>query len=241
MRRFAAPVLAVLALTGCAGEQGERAQALLTRAQVAETRLTSSNYEARVAFEIEGHKVALVLDGGAYLRGPRAGDQALSMRLDGIPGMGSMQMGMALRGQSLVLDVNGNRSSMTVPAGSRQQYDWSSVMRELGRHVKKVRVRENRVVNGEVGATVAGVIDTEGLLKSVLRMQSLWQASGGSPVDMSELAEHVSDTRAALFISRRTGLIRSAVVGFAVEQDGKKLQVDITYRLKNVNRAVPGL
>jgi hypothetical protein len=34
---------------------------------------------------------------------------------------------------------------------------------------------------------------------------------------------------------------RSAVIGLTVEAGGKKMDLDVTYRLKNVNRAVPGL
>jgi hypothetical protein len=107
--------------------------------------------------------------------------------------------------------------------------------------VKRVQVREGRVVNGEPGATVSGVIDTEGLIKAASKLQSFSRVAGQATPDMSELAEHVSDTRAALFVSRRTGLIRSAVIGFAVEAEGKNLQIDLTYRLKGVNRPIPGL
>jgi hypothetical protein len=241
MRRAAAPLLAVLVLVGCSGEQGERAQQLLTRAQAAQARLTSMSYEMRMTFGIEGQSVSLVMDGGGYLKGRKAGDQVMSMRLDGVPGLGAMNANMVLRGGRLTMNLNGQQTSLTVPASAKQRYDWSSTMLDLARYVKRVQVREGRVVNGEPGATVSGVIDTEGLIKAASKLQSFSQVAGQSAPDMSELAEHVSDTRAALFVSSRTGLIRSAIVGLSVEAEGKELELDLTYRLKSVNQAIAGL
>lgn len=241
MLRFAAPVLAALVLAGCSGEQGERAQQLLTRAQVAQAGLTSMNYEMRMTFGLEGQRASLVLDGGGYVKGRRAGDQAMTMRLEGLPGTSGMNMRMVLSGQRLQMSVNGQSFSTAVPASARQQYDWSSTMLELARYVKDVRVREGRIVNGERGATVSGVIDTEGLLKAASKLQSFSQAAGQAAPDMSDLADDVGDTHAALFIASRTGLIRSAVIGLSMKAAGKKIDFDITYRLKNVNKPVPGL
>ena len=49
------------------------------------------------------------------------------------------------------------------------------------------------------------------------------------------------DIHAALFVSERTGLIRSAVITMSMEAQGKKADVELTYRLDSTNRAVPGL
>jgi hypothetical protein len=239
--RLAAALLAVLVLVGCSGEQGERAQQLLNRAQTAQARLNSMSYEMRMTFRFEGQRFSLVLDGGGYLKGRRAGDQVLTMRMEGIPGLGAMNADMVLRGGRLTMSMNGQRTSLTVPASAKQQYDWSSTMLDLARYVKRVQVREGRVVNGEAGATVSGVIDTEGLIKAALKLQSFSQVAGQATPDLSELAEHVSDTRAALFVSSRTGLIRSAVVGLSVEAEGKELELELTYRLNSVNQPIAGL
>lgn len=241
MRLVAAAAIAALTLAGCSGEQGERAQQLLNRAQTAQAGLTSMGYELRMTFGLEGQRVSLVLDGAGYVKGRRAGDQAMTMRMEGVPGLGTMNAQMLLRGGQLSMNMNGQWTSVAVPASARHQYDWSSTMLELARYVKRVQVREERVVNGERGATVSGVIDTEGLIRAASKLQSFSQVAGQPAPDMSEMAEHVSDTRAALFISSRTGLIRSAVVGLSVETEGKDLQIDVTYRLKSVNRPIPGL
>lgn len=199
------------------------------------------SYEMRMTFGLDGQRASLVLDGGSYLKGRRAGDQVMTMRLEGLPGMSGMNMQMLLRGQRMRMSVNGQTFSAAVPASARQQYDWSSTMLELARYVKDVHVREGRVVNGERGSTVSGVLDTEGLLKAASKLQSLSQASGQAAPDMSDLAENVGDTHAALFIASRTGLIRSAVIGVSMETAGKKIALDVTYRLKSVNRTIPNL
>ena len=240
MRRIAAPLLAILVLAGCAGEQGQRAQQLLDRAQAAQARLSSMSYELRMTFSFQGQKASLVVDGAGYLKGRRAGDQVMTMRMDGVPGF-AMNANMVLRGRRMTMTMNGRSFSTAVPAGAKQQYDWSGSVTELARYVKEVRVHENRSANGERGSTVTGVIDTEGLLKAAARLQSWSQVSGAAAPDMSALAENVGDTRAALFVSSRTGLIRSAVINLSLEAGGQEIELDLTYRLKNVNRPVRGL
>ena len=241
MRRVAALALAVLPLLACSGEQGERAQQLLTRAQAAQARLTSATYEARMTVSMDGQRFGLVMNGGAYLKGRRAGDQVLRMSAEGIPGVGAMNMQMVVRSRVATMSLNGRRFTMPLPASTKQQYDWSSTMLDLARYVKRVKVREGRVVNGERGATISGVIDTEGLLKAVSKLETFSQAAGPAAPDVGDLAEHLGDIRAAVFVARRTGLIRSAVISLGVDADGKKADIEFTYRLSSTNKAVAGL
>ena len=64
MRRCAVLALFVPVLAACSGEQGERAEALLTRAKAAQSRLSSATFDARMSFSFEAQTFALVLDGG---------------------------------------------------------------------------------------------------------------------------------------------------------------------------------
>jgi hypothetical protein len=240
MRRFAVLALAVPVLAACSGEQGERAQQLLTRAQAAQGRLSSATFEARMSFAVDGQNFALVIDGGGYLKGRRAGDAMFTMQTQGVPGVNFNMQGVVRRGQ-VSMNVNGQRFSMRAPTSSaKQQFDWSGTMVDLARYVKNVRVREGRVVNGEYGATIAGVIDTKELLGALSGLQPLAQAAGRSGPDLSDLA-NVGDIRAAVFVAERTGLIRSAVITLTMEAGGKKAKIDFTYRLKSTNTKIPGL
>jgi hypothetical protein len=241
MRRLAVLALAVLALAACSGEQGARAQQLLTRAEAAQALLTSATYEARINVSFEGQRFSLVMKGGAYLKGRRAGDQILSMRADGIPGAGSFDARMLIRGRQASMSMNGQRFSMPLTASTKQQFDWSSTMVDLTRYVKQVKVREGRVVNGEHGATITGVIDTAGLLKAVAKLDGFTQVAGTSAPKFDAFADHLSDVRVALFVAERTGLIRSAVINLALQAKGKNAELELTYRLDSTNRAIAGL
>jgi hypothetical protein len=236
MRRLAALALAVLPLAACSGEQGERAQQLLTRAQVAQARLSSATYEARVTFVMDGQRFSLVMDGGGYFKGRRAGDALLTMRTEGVPGGGAFNMQLLVRRGQASMSLNGQRLSLPASPTAKQQYDWSSTMVELARYVKNVRVREGRVVNGELGATIAGVIETKELLKAVSGLDVFTRAA-----KIDDFDGKLGDIHAAVFVATRTGLIRSAVITLSMEADGKKADIEFTYRLKSTNRAVAGL
>lgn len=109
-------------------------------------------------------------------------------------------------------------------------------MADLAQFVKRVKVYEHRVVNGERGATVAGVIDTEAMVKTAAKLTAF-----GAAANFEDAAGKLGDIHAALFVSERTGLIRSAVITMSLEAQGKKADVELTYRLESTNRAVPGL
>jgi hypothetical protein len=238
MRRLAVLALAVLPLTACSGEQGERAQQLLARAQAAQARLTSASFDARVTFVMDGQRFSLVMDGGGYLKGPRAGDAIFSMRTEGVPGAGSFSMQGSVRRGRLSMSMNGQ--SFTLPGSgtvaTKQQFDWSGTVLDVARYVKNVRVREGRVVNGERGATITGVIDTKELLQAVSKLDTFTRAA-----NVDAFGGKIGDIHAAVFVAQRTGLIRSAVITMSMEADGKKADLELTYRLSAVNRAVAGL
>jgi hypothetical protein len=132
--------------------------------------------------------------------------------------------------------MNGRSFAMPVPARAKQQYDWSSTMLDLTRYVKDVSVREGRVVNGESGATISGVIDTEAMLKAASKLDVVAQAA-----NLDNFAGSLGDIHAAVFVAQRNGLIRSAVIGMSMEAEGEKADIELTYRLKSTNRAVAGL
>jgi hypothetical protein len=236
MRRFLPLIGLAIVLSACSGEQGERAQQLLARAEAAQARLSSATYEARMTFTMDGREMGLVMDGGGYFKGRRAGDQVLTMRTDGVPGIGAVNMRVLVRRGHASMTMNGRSFAMPVPARTKQQYDWSRTMLDLTRYVKDVSVREGRVVNGEAGATISGVIDTEAMLKAASKLDVVAQAA-----NLDKFAGSLGDIHAAVFVAQRTGLIRSAVIGMSMEAEGKKADIELSYRLKSTNRAVAGL
>jgi hypothetical protein len=237
MRRGLAVVaLAAFTFTACSGEQGERAQQLLTRAQTAQARLTSATYDVRMSFDMDGQRFSLVMNGGGYLRGPRAGDQVLSMRTEGVPSIGAFNMQMLLHGRQATMTINGRRMTVPMPASAKNQYDWSGTMLDLARYVKRVKVRDGRVVNGVRGSTIAGVIDTERLVKAASKLNALTQAA-----KVDDLGGKLGDIHAAVFVEQRSGLIRSAVITMSMKVNGKKSDAELVYRLESTNQAIAGL
>jgi hypothetical protein len=237
MRRIPALLLAAVALSACSGEQGELAQQLLTRAETAQAGLRSIAFDAKVTFVMDGRRFSLVMDGGGYLKGRRAGDAHFSMRTDGVQGGQNFKLQATVRRGRLAMWMNGQRFSLPGAATTAKphQLDWSGTMLELTRYVKEVRVREGRVVNGERGATITGVIDTSELLKAVAKLNTFTRAANFGDFG------RVSDIHAALFVADGSGLIRSAVITMSMEAAGKRADLELTYRLKSVNRAVAGL
>ena len=240
MRRIPALLLAAVALSGCSGEEGERAEQLLSRAEVAQTNLRSAAFEAKIAFVMDGRRFSLLIDGGGYLRGTRAGDGLFSMGTEGVAGGQNFNLqGMIHRGR-VSMSMNGRRFSLPANGAATatpQKVEWSGAMLELARYVKDVKVREDRVVNGERGTTISGEIDTSELMKAVAKLDTFTKAANFGDFGRSNLG----DIHAALFVAKRSGLIRSAVVTMSMETEGKKADVEVTYRLTSTNRPIAGL
>jgi hypothetical protein len=240
VRRFAVLALLVPVLAACSGEQGERAEELLTRAEAAQAQLSSATFDARMNVSFEGQTFALVLEGGGYLKGRRAGDAIFTMRTEGVPDGANVKLQALIRGRQVSMTVNGRRFSMPGRATAPQQFDWSKTVIDLAGYVKDVRVHEGRVVSGERGATITGVIDTKELLQALADLQPLAEAAGQPTPDLGELLD-VGDIRAAVFVAGRTGLIRSAFVTLTIEAEGRQAKVGFTYRLKTTDTTIPGL
>jgi hypothetical protein len=159
------------------------------------------------------------------------------MRAQGLP-TGAFTMEMLVRGGHIEMTMNGQTLSFdgTRVQQSKRQDDWATTMMSLAGYVKRVKVYDGRVVNGEAGSTIAGVIDTKALLEAGSKLDALGQATR-----LGGLDGKLGDIHAALFVSKRTGLIRSGVISMSVEAQGKKADVELTYRLDSTNTAVPGL
>ena len=239
MRRLSWFLLLAFALVGCSGEDDQRAQGLLERARVAESNVRSASFSATLSVAAEGQRFSIVLEGGGYRRGPRAGEGFLQMRGgDGLPV--PLDFAVVMRGGRAHLRMGGTWRSFALTARTggvaSSSADAGALVRELTRHVKDVSVTDG-VVNGESGWTIAGTIDTAGLVEAAAGLAPLSEAAG-QRFDAGRLRDLVGDTRAVLFVCARTGLIRSAVVTLSLEAEGRSAELRFTYRLAGVNRPV---
>jgi hypothetical protein len=236
MRRLV-PLLLVLTLSACAGEEGQRAQQLLAQANAAQSQLTSVAYAGKVSFAVEGQRFGFAFSGAGVLKGPSAGDQWLELRGDGIPGVGVFEMSVVRRGSRMTLRSMGQTQEVPVPPALQgDSTAWGSLgAMDLAQCVKKVDVAEGRNFNGEPATRIAGVVDTACAFQAINKVASVGQAP---PVDLDEIREHLGDARATLFVSERSQLLVGAVLTLEVSAQGQQMNFELAYRMTSANKPI---
>lgn len=230
LRRALALGGAALALAGCAGESGLRAQELLERSAAAQERLTSSTFEGSVAFTLDGQRMSLLFTGASA-----DGGEWFSMRTHGIPDAPELRMQMLVRGKDAWLDLGEGWQAMPAPPSAAANGTVSgAAFQRLAEHVKAVRVTEGQLVGGKPVTTIAGEIDTEGLLAAASELAGMANQS----FDLGQLGISFGDIDAVLTIDERTHLLDSAYVTLTVGAKGKQAKVELRYRLTGANEPV---
>lgn len=240
MRRLAAFLGLVAVLAGCSGEEGLQAQELLLDAQAAQNRLSSATFSVELAFDAEGRRGSIVLAGGGYLKGKRAGDAVLSMRANGLPQASGFEFTLVTRRDAAFVRMGGGWQRYPLPAGAKRQsgaLDLGQLM-QFARYVKDVRVADGTPVDGEPTTQISGEIDTAGLVRSLSGLSSLPAAGSLGSLDTSKLTEALGDVHAILLVSNRTRLVRMAIVELPLEARGQTVKVKLVYRLTSANRPV---
>jgi hypothetical protein len=225
-------------VSACSGADAERATELLAQANAAQAKVVSASYDVRVVVSAGTQRYTMLMNGGGYFKGRRAGDQFLTMRGEGLPV--PLDFLLVSRGGRAVVRANGRTQSFPLPSGGMgsQTGNWTAIVGELSRYVKSVSVRENSVVAGTPGTTISGVIDTAGLVKAAAGMSIFSQAAGAGSTALDEMAKNLGDTRVVLFIAKRTRLIRSAAITLELEAAGQEAKVELFYSLRGINRPV---
>ncbi len=219
-----------VALAGCAGESGLRAQELLQRAAAAQQQLSSSSFEGRVAVTHDGQKISVDFAGVTSADG-----ELFSLRATGVPGADGFSLRMLVRGKRAWLDFGDGWQATPVPPSAQARGSLSAAaFQQLGRYVKDVRVNEHQLIDGKSVTTIGGEIDTAGLIGAVTEMAGF----AGKSFDLSDLDVSFGDIHTVLTIDERTHLLQSAFVDFAVDAEGKHGEFAIHYRLTGVNEPV---
>lgn len=239
--RLALVSVLALALAGCAGGPDAReAQSLLERAQAEQSKIASAGYELELSAGMLGQKFAFTVDGAAQLKGKHAGDLYFRVRASGPAaalGPKGFDMWMAKRGSRVTMFMDGRRQSFDATRAGAPNVDLVGSFGSLdfASCVKSVQLEKGRSLNGEPATRVAGVVDTGCILRAAAKMNGLSEAAG-QPFDLGELAKKIADVRATLFVSDRSHLLIGAVVSTKIEADGQRLDLQLSYRLTNVNR-----
>jgi hypothetical protein len=241
MRGLVTLLLAALGLvaSGCAGAEGQRAQELLSQAQAAESTLESATFELELDATFDGQRVGMTMRGGGYMKGKRAGDMFVEATSSGA--FAGFDFGVVAVGNRAHLRMNGDWRALPRPASLRQETSQdlgSAALLELARYVKKVNVTEHQFIDGEPTAIVSGTVDTAGLVNAMAKLNGVAGLAGDSAPNVSDFADSLGDTRATLALSEKTHLVRAAVVSISAEAQGKKVDLQLVYRLRDVNKPV---
>jgi hypothetical protein len=233
MRRLVvAPlVLAVAAAgaAGCAGSEGAEAQDLLARSQQAVARVDSYHFAARIWTSGASQGFTMVMKGGGYGRGKRAGDFYLEARVEGVPGFERVTM-VSRKG---VLYMNAGTGWTPLPGESSPAqpalagFDWTQ-------YVEKVDVQEGILVGGEPMTKITGTFDTKALAGS-----PLGQLGGGSGISTWEgLGAEFGDTRAVIYVSEVTNLPMRGLVDLPMKILDQTVTTHVDYALSRINEPV---
>jgi hypothetical protein len=231
--RIVTAVAALALLAGCSTEEGERAQELLQAAEAAQAQLGSSTFDGSVSISLDGETMALTFEGATSREG-----EWVSFSARGIPGAGDLALQVLRKGDRAW--VNAGDGWVAGPPGVAQAATGSSgsvsaeAFAQLARHVKDVRVTEGQLVGGKSVTTIAGEIDTQGLVEAAMKLSDF--APEG--FDVAELGIELGDVGAVLTIDERTRLLDTAFVSLTVGAEGKTAKVELRYRLASANEPV---
>jgi hypothetical protein len=234
-RLLATLVGAALLLSGCSTQEGQRAQELLRRAEQAQAALSSATFEGSIAVVADGEPFTMSFEGAVSKAGA-----AFTMKAAEGPNGTEMSMQFVARGGRAWINEGAGWESAPLPEGASALSGsmGAQAFQELARHVKDVRVAEGQTIAGVPTTTIAGEIDTAGMLRAMLKLGPLSEATGGFSFDLEELGVELGDIKAVLSIDERTQLLSSARVTLAVKAEGKTIALDVRYRLTSVNEPV---
>lgn len=230
--RLVTTLAAAALLAGCSTEEGMRAQDLLQRAEAAQGQLDSATFDGSVAVTADGQSFRMLFEGMTSKDG-----EWFSLRTQGAPD-GDMRMQVLVRGDRAWVDMDGRWQPTPVPGAADSGGTLSAAaFQQLARHVEDVRVTEHQLIGGKPVTTIAGEIDTEGMLQSLTDLGSSSFAEGFS-LDFSRLGLEIGDIHAVLTVDERTHLLDTATVTLSMSAQGKRLRLELRYRLTSSNQAV---
>ena len=248
-RALLALLLGAVALAGaaCSTVDGQRAQALLQQASEAQASVASMTFGIRLWGEMEGQSFTIKADGGAYVTGERAGDFVLDASAQA-PSLPTTTFTVLSRDGAMWVGVDGRWQQLpraAVSEGQNAELEQRFADFDLSRYVTDVSVTSGTTFFNEPVTKIVGVIDTAALFDGILGQLGgdVSQFGGGALPD--DLSSHLGPTRAVLYISDETHLLKAALITMTIEDQGKTIELHVDYAVRSVNEPVeipkPGL
>ena len=202
-------LVALPLLAGCSGADAGRAQLLLQQAQNAQKAVSSETFSAHLTVAANGQNVDVALSGGGYLKGKRAGDMIVDVKVSAPIALPFDTVRVAKVGRSAWMEMNGKRTDFPASAGTTTQSDTLGAL-DVTRYVKDVKVQGGQLLGGKPVTKIVGILDTTSLLQGITKLGSF---TGGSPVP--NLEGKVGETRVVIFVDDATHLIVAALADLA--------------------------
>jgi len=232
-RRLLAVAVAVPALAGCSGADALQAEQLLQQANTAQSSVTSESISAHLTFDASGRQVRLSMTGGGYLKGARAGDMVLDLRVDAPVSLPFGSIRVAKVGGATWLEIDGKR--VDLPAGALDSPTETNLLGafDVTRYVKDVEVHGNQVLDGKSVTKITGVLDTASLVQALAALDGAGSAAG-----LPNLGGRVGDTRVVVWVDDTTHLLVAALADFSLHEGGQVMHMHLDLVVTGVDEPV---
>lgn len=232
MRRllaFALVVSAAAVASGCSGVDAQKAQTILDQSTTAMADVKSVSFAMRMwtSGAPEGTEFTVLMHGGGYQKGKRAGESYVTLSSSDVPGMGSMTI--VIRRNTLYVKAGGSWSRVPTPADQASADPLAGF--DLTRYVTDVRVEEGVMVEGEPMDRITGVIDTSSALSG------LFGTLGGAG-GFGDASEVLGDIRTVLYVSQTTHLPMRTLVDMPMNVVGEKIVMHMDLVITGVDKPV---
>jgi hypothetical protein len=228
-------VLALPVVAGCSGGDAGRAQLLLKQAQDAQKSVSSESFNAHLTVAANGQNVEIALSGGGYLKGNRAGDVIMDVKVSAPIALPYDTIRVAKVGRSAWMEMNGKRTDLPASAGTTTRSATLGAL-DFTRYVKNVKVQGGQLLGGKPVTKIVGILDTTSLLKGIAKLGSI---AGGSPVPNVE--GKVGDTRVVIFVDDATHLLVAALADLAFKGATGDVKLHLDLAISSVDRPVAAL
>lgn len=234
MRRLLPLALVVSALgvfTGCSGVDAQKAQGILEESTTAMADVKSVSFAMRMwtSGGPAGSDVTVVMHGGGYQKGKRAGESYLTMNASDLPGMGAMTI--VIRHNVLYVKAGGSWSRVPAPADQSAADPLAGF--DITQYVTDVHVEGGVDIAGEPMDRITGVIDTSDALSGILGTLGGSGASG-----LGDASDVLGDIRAVLYVSQTTHLPMRTLIDMPMHVAGETITMHMDLVITGVNKPV---
>jgi len=222
---------AAVATTGCSGVDAQKAQGLLDEATTATAGLKSLSFSMRMwtSGGSAESDFTVLMHGGGYQKGKRAGDSYATLNASEVPGLGSVTV--VIRRNVAYVKAAGSWSRVPGPASQAAVDPLAGF--DITKYVTDVRVEEGVSVGGEPMDRITGVIDSSAALNGLFGT-----VGGTGAAGLGDVSDVLGDIRAVLYVSQTTHLPMRTLIDMPMKIAGEKIVMHVDLVVTEVDQPV---